>query len=383
MAARPNHLSDRPGLDTNEPSGEGVLADVLRWLRFSGALFLRAEFSAPWGYESPPAEQLAQVLHPGARRLILFHLVPEGDCILSLPQSDDVHLTAGDVIILPYADRHQVYSARGAPITPIGELVPAPPWQTMPVIRCGGGGLGTQIVCGYLYSDELLFNPVFAALPRLMHLRPAGTPLADWVEASFRYALSAGHRPTDDVLLQRLPELLFAECLRLHLRTGRKDTQGWFAALADPVLGRALALLHAEPARPWTLEALARASASSRSRLDTHFRTRLGMAPMTYLAQWRLQIAAQLLRGGTRGIADIAQTVGYGSEASLSRAFKRYAGVSPTAWRHATPAASANDDDLEARHPPPGHDDQANFQPIPAACQSPNPKSKRDAHTLE
>jgi AraC family transcriptional regulator, alkane utilization regulator len=342
MAARPNHLSDRPGANANEASSEGVLADVLRWLRISGSLFLRAEFSAPWGYESPPAEQLAQVLQPGAKRLILFHLVPEGDCMLSLPQGGSVQLTAGDVVILPYADRHRVSSPEGAPVVPIGELVPPPPWDTMPVIRYGGGGPSTQIVCGYLHSDELLFNPVLAALPRLMHLRPAGTPLAAWVEASFRYALhaSAGNRPAEDVLLQRLPELLFAECLRLHLRGGGNDTYGWFAALADPVLGRALALLHAEPERAWTLDALARAVASSRSRLDAHFRTRLGVAPMTYLAQWRLQIAAQLLRSSTRGVADIAQSVGYGSEASLSRAFKRCTGVAPAAWRRRTSVAS-------------------------------------------
>jgi len=118
----------------------------------------------------------------------------------------------------------------------IASLLPPQPWQTMPHIRHGGGGERTSIVCGYLHSDEMLFNPVLAALPRLMHLRPAGTPLAAWVEASFRYALHASERsrPADDVLLQRLPELLFVECLRLYLREGAHEHNGWFSAPCRP-----------------------------------------------------------------------------------------------------------------------------------------------------
>jgi len=210
----------------------------------------------------------------------------------------------------------------------------------MPVIRLGSGGELTQIVCGYLHSDDLMFNPVLGALPPLMHLRGSDTPLAQWVEASFRYALHATalHRPADDVLLQRLPELLFVECLRSYGASGAPDPHGWFGALADPVLGRALQLVHADYARPWTLETLARQAATSRSRLDERFRRQLGVAPMGYLAQWRLQIAGQLLRSTSRGVADIAESVGYASEASLSRAFKRHAGVSPAAWRRGVSA---------------------------------------------
>lgn len=330
MSDLPDPMSDQPAA----PQRDAVLSDVLRWLRIGGALFLRAEFSAPWAYESPPAESLAQALQPGARRVLLFHLVPEGDCVLWLDDQTTVALHAGDVIILPYADRHWVGSDVGAPAVPIASLLPAQPWATMPHIRHGGGGAPTQIVCGYLHSDELHFNPVLSNLPRLMHLRPGGTPLAAWVDASFHYALhaSTGLRPADDVLLQRLPELLFVECLRLYVAQDAHQ-QGWFGALADPVLGRTLALLHADPARDWTLEALAHAAASSRSRLDARFRQHLGMAPMTYLVQWRLQVASRLLRDTRLGLASIAERVGYANEASLSRAFKRTTGVAPAAWR--------------------------------------------------
>jgi AraC family transcriptional regulator, alkane utilization regulator len=330
---------DTPDTPDMPDATAGVMNDVLRWLRLGGALFVRAEFTAPWAYASPAAHDLAAALRPGARRLILFHLVPEGRCVLTLPQGDPVALQAGDVIILPYADQHCVAQPAEAPPVPIVELMPRTTPGELPIIRHGGGGDRTQIVCGYLHSDELRFNPVLGTLPALMHLRPPpGGPLAAWVDASFRYALHAGARGGDDPLLQRLPELLFAECLRLYASSGGRG--GWFAALADPVLGRALALLHADPAQAWTLDSLAAAAGTSRSRLDARCRARLGMAPMAYLTQWRLQMAAQLLRSTTLGIAAVAERVGYGSEASLSRAFKRFAGAPPAAWRRPADAAA-------------------------------------------
>jgi AraC-like DNA-binding protein len=337
MSEQPELLSDQPEV---QPAGGEVLGEVLRWLRIGGGIFLRAELRAPWAYESPPSEQMIAVLKPGAQRLILFHIVAEGQFALRLPDGRSAHLGPGDVIILPYGDQHRVGSTLDVPPVDISTLIPPPPWTAMPVLRIGEGEELTQIVCGYLHSDDILFNPVLGALPRLMHLRSGDTPLADWVRASFRYALHATelHRPTDDLLLQRLPELLFVECLRSFLADGSHDPQGWFGALADPVVGRALQLIHADYARPWTLESLARDAASSRSRLDERFRRHLGMAPMSYLAKWRLQVAGQLLRSTMRGMADIADCVGYGSEASLSRAFKRYAGVSPAAWRRGTAA---------------------------------------------
>ncbi|MDR7149382.1 AraC-like DNA-binding protein [Hydrogenophaga palleronii] len=332
MSEQPDLLSVQPA---EHPRNDEVLSDVLRWLRIDGGIFLRAELRAPWAYESPPSDHMAAVLKPGAQRLILFHIVAQGQFGLRLPNGTGARLAAGDVIILPYGDQHRVASTPDAELVDISTLIPSPPWTKMPVLRIGEGGELTQIVCGYLHSDDILFNPVLSALPRLMHLRSDDTPLADWVRASFRYALHATEllRPADDLLLQRLPELLFVECLRRCLAAGSHDKQGWFGALADPVVGRALQLLHGDYARPWTLDSLAREAASSRSRLDERFRRHLGVAPMAYLARWWLQVAGQLLRSTTRGVADIADSVGYGSEASLSRAFKRYAGVSPAAWR--------------------------------------------------
>jgi hypothetical protein len=152
------------------------------------------------------------------------------------------------------------------------------------VIRFGGGGVTTSLVCGYLLSDDSLVNPVLASLPPVIRVRGSDGPLSHWVEASVQYALHAseGRDPERDPLLKRLPELLFIECLSEYARQ-QPESNGWLAALADPIVGRALGCMHREPAHPWTLQELARQAAASRSTLDERFRSFLDHAPMTYL----------------------------------------------------------------------------------------------------
>jgi AraC-like DNA-binding protein len=209
------------------------------------------------------------------------------------------------------------------------------PWLTLPVINYGGGGARTSMVCGYLYCDDLPFNPVLSSLPKLMRVAANEGPLARWVESSVQYAIHAasGGGANDDPLFQRLPELMFAEGLAEFVRQNPATRGGWIGGLSDPIVGRALSVMHRDPAHGWTLEELARTIATSRSVLDERFRTVLGRAPMTYLTGWRLQLASRQLRETTASLAEIAAATGYGSEASLSRAFKRHVGMSPGQWR--------------------------------------------------
>ena len=332
MSEQPRDLSGMPGAAGTDQ--ERLLREGLRCLRLSGAIFLRAHFSAPWAYASPASEQIVQMLKPGDRRVILFHIFTEGRCRLALERGGEAELEAGDIAIFPFADRHKLGHPDLANAVPVGELLPAPPWTAFPVLRHGGGGAPASMVCGYLYSDDLPFNPVLASLPPFIRVRPSGGPLARWVEASVSYALQAGARDGDP-LLQRLPELLFTESLCEFSRQHTGDDQGWLAGLADPVVGRALAFIHREPARAWTLKELAQRAASSRSVLDERFRHFLGQAPMSYLTAWRLQLASRQLRTTKATMAEVAGAIGYGSEASFSRAFKRHTGVSPSEWRGA------------------------------------------------
>jgi AraC-like DNA-binding protein len=220
-----------------------------------------------------------------------------------------------------------------AAVVPAFSLFEPPPWQTLPVVCHGMGGARTDIVCGYLHSSHPLFSPALCALPSAFVVRPE-EPAARWIQASIDYALAAstpGHEPDPGAL--RLPELVLVETLRLHLAGAPAIDTGWIAALSDPVLGPAMASIHAEPARDWCVDDLARTATVSRSVLDQRFRELLGQAPMRYLTGWRMHLAENLLRETDRPVASIAHYVGYDSEEAFSRAFKRDHGASPGSWR--------------------------------------------------
>lgn len=309
-----------------------VLHTALDGVRLSGSLFLRAEYTEGWSYESPPPRDLATMLRPGAERLVLFHIVASGACWIALPDGERHWAGTGDVIVLPYGDRNRMGGATEAECVPISALLDPPPWDRLPVIRHGTGGPRTDLACGCLAADDPLFDPALAALPPVFVVHPTGGA-ARWVTASVDYAMeqSAGRRPGS--LSTRLPELLLVEVLRLHLATAPSTASGWLAALRDPVLAPALAALHREPERKWTVAELAAASSVSRSLLDERFRRVLGTSPIHYLAGWRMHVAQELLAGTRSSVRSVARRVGYDSEEAFSRAFKRALGRSPAHWR--------------------------------------------------
>jgi AraC-like DNA-binding protein len=311
-----------------------LMEDVLSRIRLDGAMFLRAEYTAPWVCESPSAGELIGLLRCQAKRLVLFHIIAEGSCWLRLSRGNCVEAREGDVVVLPYADQHAMGVAEYVSAVPISSLLPTPPWHELPVIRHGGGGSRTSMVCGYLHCDAPMFEPLVNALPPVFIVRPPSGPAADWVNASIQYALdaSACSSPRTSLAL-RLPELLFLEVLRLYVQSGPPQLSGWLAALHDPIVGQALTELHGAPAWPWTLDELARRSACSRSTLNERFTRLVGRAPMQYLAVWRLQLAAELLLTTQLGVSAVAYRVGYESEAAFNRAFRRAMGKPPAQWR--------------------------------------------------
>jgi AraC-like DNA-binding protein len=307
---------------------------ALEHLRLEGALFFRSELSDPFEFESTPLA-LADALVPGADRLILFHIVAAGSCWVRV--DGDVHwATAGDVIVMPYGDHYVMGGEGAADCVSILSLLDPLPWQVMPRLRHGGGGRRTELVCGYLHSTHPLFDPRLRALPPVFVVRLPDGPAAQWVRASLDYALADAAPPSDksdNPLAIRLPELLLVDVLRTHLATAPAIDHGWMAALGDPVLAPALALLHEAPARHWTVAELASAVAVSRSALDERFRQLLGQSPIKYLTAWRMHLADELLATTTLSIFAIARRVGYDAEEAFSRAYKRERGVSPSAAR--------------------------------------------------
>ncbi|MFO1310641.1 MAG: AraC family transcriptional regulator [Burkholderiales bacterium] len=323
-----------------------ALSDVLRVVQLTGAVYLDGTFSAPWGVTVPADSAFCSAYLPSAERVISFHLVTEGQCVAMLPHdaAGALGLTAGDVIIVPQGETHMLGSSTDAAPQSMAPLLAnqmeATPGEVM-TLAYGGGGPVTRMVCGFLTAREIWRNPLLAALPRIFKVGMRGSS-ASWLESSLHFATkeSVAARAGGATVLAKLAELLFVEAVRCYVDTMPDDRKGWLAGLRDRFIARALTLMHARPAHPWTVEELARQVGMSRSGLARRFPELLGVPPMQYLAQWRLQLAAHHLRAADRPLAAVAEDVGYESEAAFNRAFKREFGVPPATWRRSEGSSS-------------------------------------------
>ncbi|RNM14404.1 AraC family transcriptional regulator [Nocardioides pocheonensis] len=311
-----------------------ALDSTLEQLRLEGAIFFRAEFTDEFAFESAPLA-FAAALTPHADRMILFHIVAAGSCWVAVDDGVRHWASEGDVIVMPYGDRYVLGGRTPVDAPTLLDLPQPPPWDDIPVVRQGGGGERTDVVCGYLHSEHPLFDPAMKALPPVFVVRLPDGPAASWVRASVAYAVEAAapsnRSPT--VLSTRLPELVLMEVLRAHLSTAPSSDRGWLAALRDPVLAPALSVIHGAPEHPWTVTELARRTAVSRSVLDDRFRQVLHQSPIRYLTGWRMHLAEDLLGSTDLTVYDVARRVGYRSEEAFSRAFKRERGEAPAHWR--------------------------------------------------
>jgi AraC-like DNA-binding protein len=323
-----------------ETSGKDPLSEVLRTVKLTGALFFLVDATSPWGVQVPHARAFAPIILPGAQHVVSYHIVLKGSGYASVAGAAPVRFAAGDIIVFPHADPYAMLSKPGqAPeMTPESSLAffrEMAAGRLPFVVQEGGGGAErAQFVCGFLGCDARPFNPVLEMLPRLLHMtRPAGgNDLLDRL-LDLTLAEAPIRNPGSESIRLGLSELIFIELVRRYVATRGADATGWLAGLRDPVVGRALALLHERPAEDWTLEALAGQAGVSRSVLADRFAHVVGYPPMQYLARWRMQLAARQLSDGSKKIAAIGRALGYESEAAFSRTFKRIAGVSPAAWR--------------------------------------------------
>jgi len=327
-----------------------ALSDLLKTVRLTGATFFDIEGHDPWAVCSPaPASILPKVL-PGADHLISYHVVTAGRCFARIVGEEPIAMRAGEVVVFTRSDPHIMSShpdLRADP--PTADVLDIATAGRMPFyINCAGGGSrSVRLVCGYLACDALPFNPLLEALPPVIK---AGDASGDggWLGQFIKLAVSevAEKRAGSETMLTKLSELMFVDVLRRYVESLPPQQTGWLAGLRDPHLSKALALIHDRPAHDWTVEALAKESALSRTVLAERFTKIVGMPPMHYLAKWRMQIASELLSAGNSNVASIAAQIGYESEASFSRAFKKMIGVPPSAWRVGVrPAAGSESKD--------------------------------------
>ena len=311
-----------------------ALSEVLRMIRLRGALFLNGFFHEPWCVQVPPGADAARVLCPDASHLAILHMVLEGSCWVRLAGEAPLRMQAGDVVALPAGDAHLVgCDLRQQPVDERHALRLELPG--LAPLRHGGEGDATTIVCGWFAFEGESAHPLVAALPRVLQVSLRGRPSGPWIAQSLRYALdeAAASQPGATAVTAKVAESMFLETLRAYLDGLPPQQGGWLAGLRDPQVGHCLALMHEQPARNWSLASLAHEVHSSRSVLAERFTGLLGTPPMKYLKHWRLSLATRLLCSERSKLLEVAEAVGYASEASFSRAFKGAYGVSPGAWR--------------------------------------------------
>lgn len=300
-----------------------VLAEVMSLLRTQGQLYGRLELSAPFG-----------VQFPGNKGICL--IVTRGSCLLGVDQRPPVSLVAGDFVFLPVPESYTLSSSADEPVRLATECWRAEDFYRTRVARHGGDGDPVTVVAGCFTFASPESEMLVKHLPTIVHLR-ASSHETSWFASTLQHLAdeAMSDQPGSAAIVDRLAEVLFVEAMRSQIRsmlTG--GSPSWLRAIADPQIGEALRLMHAQPHRPWTVPELAEGVAMSRSAFAERFRRLVGETPLDHLTRWRMVRAAAMLRGQQPiKMAAIATTVGYESESSFGKVFRRVMGVSPGEYR--------------------------------------------------
>jgi len=297
-----------------------ALGSVLQWLRFSGAAYCRATLGAPFGVSYPPVDKA------------LIHVVERGAAWLTIAgESKPIPLSAGDLVLFPRSVRHQFQDRPGSPVFMLDHVIGMEGGGRCESIRRGGRGPESVLVCGGVGFAAGAPDSLLRSLPQYVLVRAELAETAPGFAATVRLFCSeaASDRPGASLLASRLAEVLFVQALRAWVDEGGAGRRGLLGALRDPQIAQALSLIHDSPQASWTVESLAKKVAMSRSSFAARFAQLTGDSPLRYVTRWRMALAAEALKGGQVSIAELADRLGYGSQAALTKAFKREHGVPP------------------------------------------------------
>lgn len=295
------------------------LTEVLHGLRLRGSFYCRSELSAPWGLRMPRRD--------GAS----FHFVAEGSCFLRAGESS-VRLDAGDLVLLPHGRGHELADSRDTPADPVEALPHEALGKSASILRHGGGGDRALLICGGVQFEP---HPIVERLPEVLFVGSNDGGVQEWVELTLNIMAGEARAPGpgSETVLTRLADILVIGAIRAWLRSSPGVRGGWLGALRDAQIGRALALIHRRPEAPWSVASLAREVNMSRASFAERFSRLVGVSPMQYLTQRRMQLASDWLREENLSVGEAAERLGYASDASFSRAFKRSVGVPPSTLR--------------------------------------------------
>jgi len=320
-----------------------VLSEVLRVVKLQGAVFYNGEFSSPWSLCSPASRAVAPYLAPGAEHVIIYHLLTQGHASARLFEGERIALDAGDLVIFPHGDPHIIENGPATKTVDLAKELARLVAQGLKLARFGGGGEVTKFICGFMACEPRLSQVFLSGLPPVFKVSIRNDASGRWLENSIHFSVNEADasRAGGEAVLAKLSEVLFVETLRTYIAHLPPEQTGWLAGARDSEVGRSLALMHRNPAQPWTIASLAKEAGVSRSVLAERFRHFLNEPPMAYLTRWRLQLGAQMLVSTSYSVAQIASEVGYESEAAFNRAFKRQFQSPPARFRSESRSAQA------------------------------------------
>lgn len=300
-----------------------VLGKALHFLRLSGTSYCVSELTVPWALQLP-----------AVKGGLTFHVVAAGRCWLEVPGAERRRLEPGDLALVPHGEGHRLSSGPGIAVRRIDDLPHERVSDRYRILRHGGGGAPTHLVCGSVRLDHPAGQRLVGALPKIIHVRASTSARMEWLESTLRFMAAEARelRPGGETVITRLADILVIQAIRAWLENDPAARTGWLGALQDPQIGRAIALVHEVPDRDWTLALLARAAGMSRSSFAARFAELVGEPAMRYVARWRMHVAVGWLREDA-SVGELAGRLGYRSEAAFSRAFKRFVGEPPGAVR--------------------------------------------------
>jgi AraC-like DNA-binding protein len=302
-----------------------ILSDILRSQRLRGTVYFRADFREPWGLDIRGGE------------FANFHIVAQGRCWYRTGRSTQARaLELGDVLIFPHGDPHALLHAPHAEALPASQVLVGSTAVGEDASKCcvfgGAGAVSTTLICGHFAFDRKYPHPLLETLPSVVHVSASKRSDVEWLITAGRLAAagSSVDRPGSGVVADRLAEALLIQSLLGYVADMNKlDANSFLAAMQDRCIGHTLNLIHAQVARDWSLSTLAHEAGMSRSVFSERFRALIGESPMVYVARWRMLKARELLLDTSLSVARVAEAVGYQSEFSFSKAFRRIFGVPP------------------------------------------------------
>jgi len=314
------------------PGFADPLGETLHMLRLNGSLYCRSELTAPWGIDMP-----------GFDGYMIFHVVTSGHCWLEVEGEEPRLLQQGSLTLVTHGNGHCIRSSPSARAMPLFDIPVERVSDRYEVMRYGGDGDLTQLTCGVVSFDQLAGQQLVAQLPKVLQIDSWDEEEDSWLQSTLRFISREASelRPGGETVITHLADILIIQAIRTWIDQAPEADQGWLAALRDKQVGRALAAIHREPEKDWTVDSLAREVGMSRSGFSARFTSLVGESAKRYLTQWRMQLARAQLQQTSDSLSVLADRLGYQSEAAFCRAFKRVFGVPPGSFRHST-AASIN-----------------------------------------